>query len=165
MWAHSAAAGAWAREIARQRRPNVEGAFLCGLLHDVGRPVMVQAVVDTERTQERPLRRARDPAGDGRVARAGGRHAGATLGAARLDGERHRLASRAPAAATEHVDEARTTALADRLAHWLIDEAAAEPELLRGLPLVAELGIYPDELDALLGPARRPSGSSPRRFA
>src|SRR6185503_16029782 len=38
LWVHSAGAGIWAREIARMRRRNVEGAFLCGLLHDVGRP-------------------------------------------------------------------------------------------------------------------------------
>ena len=46
MWGHSACAGAWAKEIARARRKNVEGAFLCGLLHDVGQPAVLQASLE-----------------------------------------------------------------------------------------------------------------------
>lgn len=40
---HSLAAGLFSKEIARHRRANVEEAFLAGLLHDVGWPVIVQA--------------------------------------------------------------------------------------------------------------------------
>jgi putative nucleotidyltransferase with HDIG domain len=43
---HSFAAGLAAQELARARRWNVEEAFLAGLLHDVGRPVLLQAIVD-----------------------------------------------------------------------------------------------------------------------
>lgn len=43
---HSFAAGLAAQELARTRRWNVEEAFLAGLLHDVGRPVLLQAIVD-----------------------------------------------------------------------------------------------------------------------
>jgi putative nucleotidyltransferase with HDIG domain len=149
VWPHSAAAGGWAREIARLGRRNVEGAFLCGLLHDVGRPVIVQAAVDTERAlarrfEEHEIVEAMDEL-----------HAplGATL--IRRWELPERMASAIlwhhdPQAATEHLDDVRTTALADRLAHWLLDEDSAEPQLLHGLPLVAALGIYPDELDELL---------------
>jgi HD-like signal output (HDOD) protein len=42
---HSIATALFAQEIARQTRNNVEDAFLCGLLHDVGRPVLLQALV------------------------------------------------------------------------------------------------------------------------
>jgi len=42
---HSLASGLWAKEIARTARKNVEAAFLSGLLHDMGRPVVVQSVV------------------------------------------------------------------------------------------------------------------------
>jgi len=41
----SLATGLWAKEIARITRKNVEAAFLSGLLHDMGRPVVVQSVV------------------------------------------------------------------------------------------------------------------------
>ena len=37
---------AFSQEIARVRRLNVEDSFLCGLLHDVGRPVLLQALSD-----------------------------------------------------------------------------------------------------------------------
>lgn len=47
---HSLAAAIFAQEIARARRLNVEDAFLCGLLHDIGRPVLLQAIVDYQHT-------------------------------------------------------------------------------------------------------------------
>jgi len=42
----SLATAAFSQEIARLRRLNVEDAFLCGLLHDVGRPVLLQTMSD-----------------------------------------------------------------------------------------------------------------------
>ncbi len=46
MWRHAALTAAWAREIARAKRANVESAFVSGLLHDVGEPVLLQAAID-----------------------------------------------------------------------------------------------------------------------
>jgi putative nucleotidyltransferase with HDIG domain len=46
LYEHSLATAMVAREVARIRRSNVEEAFLGGLLHDLGRPVAIQAVVD-----------------------------------------------------------------------------------------------------------------------
>lgn len=40
-------AAAFSDEIARRCRLNVERAFLCGLLHDVGRPSIIQSLMDT----------------------------------------------------------------------------------------------------------------------
>ena len=45
----SLATAAFAQEIARIRRLNVEEAFLAGLLHDVGRPILFQALADRRR--------------------------------------------------------------------------------------------------------------------
>lgn len=39
-------AGLWAKEVARACRRNVEAAFLAGLLHDIGRPVTIQIVME-----------------------------------------------------------------------------------------------------------------------
>jgi len=47
----SLATGAFCQEIARVRRMNVEEAFLSGLLHDVGRPILFQAIADRRRKQ------------------------------------------------------------------------------------------------------------------
>lgn len=38
--------GIWAKEVARACRRNVEAAFLAGLLHNIGRPVAIQAILD-----------------------------------------------------------------------------------------------------------------------
>ena len=46
----SLAAAAFSQEIARVRRMNVEEAFLAGLLHDVGRPILLQTLSDRRRS-------------------------------------------------------------------------------------------------------------------
>jgi HD-like signal output (HDOD) protein len=49
IWETSLATGVWAREIARQGRRNVESAFLCGLLFQIGKPVVLQTVLEIAR--------------------------------------------------------------------------------------------------------------------
>jgi HD-like signal output (HDOD) protein len=44
MWRTAVATAYWAREIARPRRINVDLAHLCGLLHRIGRPVVVRCL-------------------------------------------------------------------------------------------------------------------------
>lgn len=46
---HALASAAYGREIARKRRRNVEGQFLCGLLHSVGRPICLQLIATIQR--------------------------------------------------------------------------------------------------------------------
>ena len=46
IWQGSLATAIWAREIARQCRRNVESTFLCGLLFQIGRPVVLQTVLE-----------------------------------------------------------------------------------------------------------------------
>lgn len=46
MFLQATAAGLFAQEIARTRRMGVEDAFLAGLFHDVGKPVVLQAMID-----------------------------------------------------------------------------------------------------------------------
>lgn len=43
-WEESRATAIWAREIARERQTDPDSAFLRGLLHQVGRPVVLQMV-------------------------------------------------------------------------------------------------------------------------
>lgn len=51
LWQYSLASGAYAKEIARMRRFNVESAYLCGLLHGIGRPVVLQTLVALSKEQ------------------------------------------------------------------------------------------------------------------
>ena len=80
--------GSTRSEIARAlRRKNVEGAFLCGLLHDVGKPLVMQELIQlaSERT-ERPVPNAILVRRDGRVPRRGRQPDDRPLEARRLDG-------------------------------------------------------------------------------
>lgn len=48
LWRHSFAAGLFGKEIARIRRRNIEGHYLCGLLHTIGKPVILQACISLQ---------------------------------------------------------------------------------------------------------------------
>ncbi|MEM1230482.1 MAG: HDOD domain-containing protein [Pseudomonadota bacterium] len=43
-WQDALATGLWAREVARACRKNVENAYLCGLLHNIGVPVALHGL-------------------------------------------------------------------------------------------------------------------------
>lgn len=152
LWKHSALAGAWAKEIARARRTSVEGAFLCGLLHDVGKAAVMQASL--ELFEEHALR------ADGDALDAWARELHASVGATMLERwsfPRWMAAAirghHDPDLAGEHGEHARTTQMADLLAHASTHTDPATDAALAQHPSLSELGIYSDELEPLL--ARR----------
>lgn len=49
-WNHCLRTGLWAKEVARAARKNVELAYLCGLLHNVGTALVVNRMSALERT-------------------------------------------------------------------------------------------------------------------
>jgi putative nucleotidyltransferase with HDIG domain len=48
LWTHSVGTAVYASLIARQTSRNVDSAFLCGLLHDIGKAVIVQLLIDIQ---------------------------------------------------------------------------------------------------------------------
>ena len=46
IWKHALATALWSKEVARVMRSNVEAAFLCGLLHSIGKPVILQTIAE-----------------------------------------------------------------------------------------------------------------------
>lgn len=54
-WQHALTTALWSKEIARICRRNVEATFLCGLLHSIGRPVVLQTVIELSRDKQLPL--------------------------------------------------------------------------------------------------------------
>lgn len=44
IWDHALATAHWGKEVARISKKNVEASFLCGLLHSIGRPVVLQTI-------------------------------------------------------------------------------------------------------------------------
>ena len=149
MWMHSAAAAAYAREVARMVRHNVEGAYMCGLLHDVGRPLVMQALIEvaskhTERAVpigilEAAMDEFHEPLGS-RLAE----HWSLP------DWVREAVACHHDyQRATEYPMEAMITALADLLAHWALDEALDASDFASESPVIEDLGLYADDLTGL----------------
>jgi putative nucleotidyltransferase with HDIG domain len=145
---HSIATALFAQEIARNTRNNVEDAFLCGLLHDVGRAVLLQALVTL-------LRNAKVVAGrEAVLALVAELHesAGAALAKAWTlpDTVVTALAKHhAPNPALESVP-VRIVSLADRFAHLALEGGELTSEAVTGHPALAALEIYPDVLDKIL---------------
>lgn len=150
LWVHSATSGAWAREIARKRRRNVEGAFLSGLLHDVGKPVVLQTAIDlTEELGIRPHPTHLAAWMDDYHEEIGARLVLSwTLPEWMADIARHH---HRPDEAQENVDQVRTVRLADLLSHWTVNPTEELESEIEGSPVLASLGIYRDELDELYG--------------
>jgi putative nucleotidyltransferase with HDIG domain len=144
---HSIGTALFAQEIARHTRNNVEDAFLCGLLHDVGRPVLLQALVTL-------LAAAKVQAGrESILALVGELHerAGAALAKAWT------LPDTVIAALGQHHSQeleregipVRIVSLADRFAHLAAEGSALTSEALNGHPALALLEIYPEILEKI----------------
>ena len=153
LWRHSVLTAFFAKEIARQRRRNVEIAFLCGLLHDVGKALLLGGAprVLGRDGPTLPVGHLLHAVDEQHVA------AGEAVAAAwRLPApiaETIRC-HRDPAAADPRCrDVAASVALADQLAHFAAPSRLAVPPDEAGLrrhPLLEVLNLYPDELGALL---------------
>lgn len=145
---HALATGLYAQEIARARRLPVEEAFLGGLFHDVGKPLLLQALVDR------------------RGLAAGSVDVDARTAMALVD-ELHAPAGRALAAAwslspalcdliaRHHAVDATSTAdhvlrLADDLAHFTMENRVVDDSFFVLHPSAAALNLYEDDVQALL---------------
>jgi len=148
IWEHCAITGVFAREIARKLRRNVEAAFLCGLVHDVGRPIVLQTALRVPRTLGTLDEDQIEWAMNAYHARVGSRLVDAwglpEWAAAAV--EHHHDPDRA----APFEEEARVTRLADLLAHWALRPGSTPDDFPADDPVVAALNLYPDDLDALL---------------
>lgn len=153
IWRQALASGAFGREIARSLRSNVESAFLCGLLHTIGKPLVLQTTLDLAAKLGVPAR-AEDvatlvvefhvEAGSLLASRWG-------LPRAVCDAiALYQSYQAGPGCAQEPV----ITALGDCLATHLVD-GAEDTDAVRAHRAWIDLNIYPEDADALLdkGPA------------
>lgn len=149
IWKHALGSASFAREVARQRRCNVESAFLCGLLHTIGKPAVLQTCIDiAAERRERPERPVL-------VALAEELH----CEVGRVVAERWALPTvvvnaiatyRDYDSAPEAALEPMITSIADRLAREMI-RPDGDLESLRTDPAFTHLNLYPEDVDALLG--------------
>jgi len=150
MWAHSALAAVFARELARRLRRNSEMAFLWGLMHDVGRPLVLQAAI------ERPELLSVDGEG-GQLLEAAMDTFHARVGARLVQawGLPYPIAAviaahHEPESAGEHARDARITRLADVLAHWALEEDLEAEDFPLDDLVIAELGLSKTEMGLVL---------------
>ena len=157
LWRHALASGAFAKEIARVRRLNVESAFLCGLLHSVGKPALLQLVNDVAKGSSTSSSIRVGPIA--LVAVLDDLHAVVGVRIAEQWGLPKPVAASiehhaAYAQAGAFRQEAMITFLAGRLATHAIDPTRfGGDDGFRDTPVIAELNLYPDDVAGLL--ARR----------
>ncbi|CAE6772860.1 MAG: HDOD domain-containing protein [Nitrospira sp.] len=149
LWHYSLASGAYAKEIARMRRFNVESAYLCGLLHGIGRPVVLQTLVALSKEQGTTLSKELvHQLLDGYYIQVG-----------LLVADEWGLPPPVVESIGFHSDynyaktakqECMTTCLAGRMAKHFLDPEALDEATLREHVVFADLNLYPKDVDALL---------------
>jgi HD-like signal output (HDOD) protein len=149
LWRHSLASGAFGKEVARMRRVNVESAYLCGLLHEIGKPVVLQTATALAQAQHLTLEKAILYGWiDGYHSRVG-----------TLIAEKWGLPKQVSTAIQyyddyDHADSFRQecllTCASDRLASHVLAPEDLPEESLRTQPAFAELNLYLNDIDQLL---------------
>jgi putative nucleotidyltransferase with HDIG domain len=149
LWRHSLASGAFAKEVARMRRVNVESAYLCGLLHEIGKPVVLQTATALAQAQCPTVEKSILYGWiDGYHSRVG-----------TLIAEKWGLPKQVATAIQYYDDydhagsfrqECLLTCASDRLASHLLAPEDLPEESLRAQPVFAELNLYPNDIDQLL---------------
>ncbi len=139
-FAHSVATALFAQEIARTRRRGVDEAFLAGLLHDIGRPVVITILAD--------LHREVGLAPDRAAVMEAAAEAHAAVGASLI--EAWKLPEKIAQAVRTHHDDvsgelAHVICLADALAHAALDSAPPPAP-----DLGARLDLYPEDVEAIV---------------
>lgn len=144
----SLATAAFAQEIARVRRMNVEEAFLSGLLHDVGRPILFQALANRRRCYGLV-------ASDSEICEAAEKHRIALAAKLIISWD---LSSRvaeavhfqlSPQDSVGCVQQAATINLASYLADSLLSPGSV-PESSDTHPMLAVLSLYPEQFQGIL---------------
>lgn len=151
LFKHAVGSAAYAQEIARALRQNVEEAFLCGLLSDFGRPVLLQALVDLRREMKVEISRDVIDAASGEFhCRVGSQMAKAWKLSPLL--AESILHHHDPESASPEVElAARMTRLANDFSHWIMGGKEIDVDALRAHPQLEPLNIYPDLAEDLIG--------------
>jgi HD-like signal output (HDOD) protein len=161
LWRHAIASGVFGKEIARIRRSNVEAAFLCGLLHAVGKPALLQVVADEElKLAKARLAAERTATGTTRAALPvilDELHTGVGLRIAEVWCLPRPVVNAIASYASyerQPTEEAMVTCLADHLATDLTEPGRFDDNSVRDHAVFAHLNLYPDDVAALR--AKRP---------
>jgi putative nucleotidyltransferase with HDIG domain len=150
LFRHSLGTAIYAQEIAKLLRWQDEAAFLCGLLHDVGRPVLIQALSDLQ--DETGV----EADAESVFAACDDLHAemGAKLirswGLPEMFSEPvcyHHSPEEAPERTRYG---AMMTCLADDLAHYALGPRRVDPDVLLGHSMLIHLGLHSVDVERLI---------------
>ena len=151
MWKHALATALYGKEIARMKRHNVENAFLCGLLHTMGKPVVLQTVVDIQKQYGVTLSwDIMNTFLTDLHVQVGVKLATSWELPAQVIESIMYYANYSQAPSTNKT--AMATCLADYFASALLGPTEQDEEVLRSLPVIQDLNLYPEEVTALLEP-------------
>ncbi|MHC4261784.1 MAG: HDOD domain-containing protein [Planctomycetota bacterium] len=154
LWLHSSIAGIYALNIGLLRREDSEATMLTGLLHDIGRPLVIQLLDDVEHLigtcLDDELREevvaTLHPEVGGLVIREWG-----LSGAVEAAAANHHH----PFAPSDHRDAAITAHLADELAHWAADPGSRDSGRLRDHLAIRALELPEEALGGLFSDPER----------
>jgi len=153
LFVHSLACGLFGQHIAKLAHMNGEEAFLAGLLHDIGAPVLLQALVDLQRETRCAAQRAA-------VKRAVyERHARAGSDLARSWSLSSRLVEiigfhHAPLSHQLTEKSAALVHLADDLARQLFEDQVEQDQPVAGEAVLDALELTPTDMNTLLAKGR-----------
>lgn len=158
LWRHSLATGAFAKEVARAKRMNVESAYLCGLLHEIGKPVVLRITTTIAREQSdkwiKALATILNNKSHVKTLIEGYHTRVGVLIAAKWSLPKQVVEAIQYYGDYEHTtafrQECMLTFVADRLASHLLTPEEMPEDSLRDHPVYAELNLYPQDIDKLL---------------
>lgn len=150
LWRHALGAGVYSKEIARMQGYATEKAFLWGLLHDVGKPVILLTLTELQ-LELGSILKPPDviEALDGYHTQVGGLLAARWALPAMM--QESIMYHHNYLAAPTCVEVAMVTCLADYLSYHLMNPDDFSEESVRQHPVVAHLRCSPDNITALLG--------------
>jgi len=150
IWRHALATSLWSKEVARQGRSNVEVAFLAGLLHSIGRPAVLQTVLDLSKQQNVSLDK-------GEILQLENKYCQQVSQAVVHSWKMPSLVIEAVSAYTDHCsdlpvgEQTAQITVGARFATHMLKPESLDKEILLTLPALAKLNLYQDEVEALLG--------------
>jgi HD-like signal output (HDOD) protein len=151
LWRQSLATGLYGKEIARRNRHNVENAFLCGILHTIGKPVLIHLILQAQKdSKNQPSWAMIDSLIQEFHIQTGIKLTEVWQLPQPVQEAIRFYPDETYHQATSPTKGAMITCLADHLASSLLDPSALDEDALRALPVVQDLNFYPEDMDALL---------------
>jgi len=149
VWNHALATSLWSKEIARQCRSNVEVAFLAGLLHSIGRPAVLQTIIELANKNNIELSTADIHTLENKYCQQVSQAIVNTW----------KMPTLVIEAVESYTEQRSSLAVDDHAAHiiagskfasHMIDPESFDREVLMALPVFESLNLYQDEVETLL---------------